>query len=148
MNITDLEDLVQNQAEFRKAFRKTEFIELVKGQFKEGRLPFIHQVTLTNGAQIRFKFYDCIKRIYSTKGLELSGKESFLSYLEVAVLPIGIKGYSFIVNQAQIVWGESKSAAQVKHTEQLATLLELAAEVGIDLSDPKSWCSIYSEDHK
>lgn len=148
MNTTDLQELVQDQAAFRKAFRKPELIELIKGQFKEGRLPFIHQVTLPNGAQLRFKFYNCVKRIYSSKGLELSGKESFLSYLDVSAAPLGIKGYSFIVNQAQIVWGASRSEAEVKHIAQLATLTELATEVGIDLTKPGAWCTIYSEDHK
>lgn len=148
MTVTDLELLVQDQAAFRKAFRKPELNELIKGQFKEGRLPFIHQVTLPSGAQIRLKFYNCVKRIFSSKGLELSGKESYLSYLEVAAVPVGIKGYSFIVNQAQIVWASGKREADEKQELQLAALRELAAELDISLDKPEAWCTIYSENHK
>ena len=159
MTLDDLQVLVQDQAIFRKAFRKTdaesrvndeaknEMMALLSGNFGLGRMPSIHQVVLPNGSQIRLKFFNVVKEILNSKGKPVPGKESFLSYLEVTVMPVGLKGYTFTVDAHQIVWSTSKSKAQIKHDEKLAKLKVLADELGIDLSLPSSWVKIYSENY-
>ena len=168
MTLDDLQVLVRDQATFRKAFRKTdsdtirgreldvdgnvksagsknEMIALLKGNFGLGRTPYIHQVVLPDGSHIRLKFYNVIKQILNSKGREVPGKESFLSYLEVTVAPIGLKAYCFTVDIEQIVWGTSRVNAQVKHDKKLNELIAQALELGIDLSAPGAWNTIYSE---
>jgi hypothetical protein len=170
MTLDDLQVLVRDQASFRKAFRKTnseilrgqrlgieaivdnagpknEVVELLKGNFGLGRTPYIHQVVLPDGSQIRLKFYNVIKQILNSKGKEVPGKESFLSYLEVTVAPIGLKAYYFTVDVEQIVWGTSRSKASVKHDEKLKDLVRQATDLGIDLSAPGSWTTVYSENY-
>lgn len=159
MTLDDLQVLVQDQASFRKAFRKTdadsrdgdsaknEMITLLSGNFGIGRMPSIHQVVLPNGSQIRLKFFNVVKEILSSKGKPVPGKESFLSYLEVTVMPAGIKGYTFTVDVNQIVWSTSKSKAQIKHDEKLAKLKAQADELGIDLSLPTAWTTVYCENY-
>lgn len=145
MTINYLQELVQDQEKFKKEWRRADLLALLKGQFREGRLPFIHQVTLPSGAQVRFKFYDCIKRIYNNKGQELSGKESFLSYLDISVAPVALKGYSFTADLTQVVWGTSMAAAEAKHLVALEALKVWGVDLDIDLSTPDKWCKIYSE---
>lgn len=145
MTFNDLQVVLQDQAAFKRAFRDEEFINLVKGQFTIGRLPYIHQVTCPDGSSIRLKFYNVIKRIYNTKNIEIPGKESFLSYIEVAGIPLNIKAYSYTCDLVQVVWGTSKTTAQAKHDQAIANLTAQATELGIDLSTPTAWCSIYTE---
>lgn len=168
MTLDDLQVLVRDQASFRKAFRKTnsevlrgkrlgiqevvdnagvknEVVELLKGNFGLGRTPYIHQVVLPDGSQIRLKFANVVKQILNSKGKEVPGKESFLSYLEVTVAPVGLKAYCFTVDVEQVVWGTSKSKAQVVHDKNLADLNAQAIELGIDLSAPGAWNLTYSE---
>ena len=160
MTLEDLQKLVSSvyPEDFKKAFRKTEsrddssahkngMFALLKGNFVQGRTPFIHQVTLPDGSQIRIKFYNVVKHIRNSKGQEVMGKESFLSYIDVSVHPVNKKGYSFTADVVQVVWGTSKSKAQEKHTLALNKLNELAVDLGIDLSNPASWCSTYSENY-
>lgn len=159
MNVNDLQTLIQDQDSFRRAFRKTdgdrtfstdpknEIIALLKGQFRQGRTPYIQQVTLPDGSQIRLKFYNTIKQIRNSKGQEVMGKESFLSYLEISVAPIGLKGYFYTTDVQQVVWGTSKSKAEVKHDVAITNLIAQGTELGIDLSAPTAWCSIYTENY-
>ena len=168
MTLDDLQVLVRDQATFRKAFRKTdsdtvrgreldadgkvqsagsknEMIALLKGNFRLGRMPNIHQATLPDGSQIRLKFYNVIKQILNSKGKEVPGKESFLSYLEVTVAASGLKAYCFTVDVEQVVWKTSRTNAQVKHDKKLNDLIAQADELGIVLSAPGAWTKIYSE---
>ena len=145
MNIDDLQVLVREQDGFRRAFRKPEVVELIKGQFRKGRTPYIHQVTLPDGSQIRLKFYNTIKQIRNSKGQEVMGKESYLTYLEVSVAPAGSKGYFYTTDVSQVVWGTSRSKATVKRDADLDALKAVGTELGIDLSAPESWCATYTE---
>lgn len=132
---------------FKKAFKKEEVVVLLKDNFVHGRMPYIHQVTFPNGSQIRLKFYDVIKHVRNSKGQEVVGKESFLSYLDVSVLPSNQKGYSFTTDVNQVVWGTSKAKAIEKHNVALQNLVNTATSLGIDLSNPTSWCTTYSENY-
>lgn len=170
MTLDDLQVLVRDQDEFRKAFRKTnseqqrgkrlgaqdiienagvknEVVELLSGNFRQGRTPFIHQVTLPDGSQVRLKFYDVVKEILNTKGKPVPGKESFLSYLEVSVAPTGMKGYYFTADVKQIVWGTSKSNAATKHQKNIDALRAQAEELKIDMSAPGAWATVYTENY-
>lgn len=149
MTLEDLQKQVSFLASesFKKIFKKDEVTDLLKGNFVQGRMPYIHQVTLPNGSQIRLKFYNVIKHIRNSKGQEVIGKESFLSYLDVSVLPSNQKGYSFTSDVVQVVWGTSKSKATEKHKVALQNLVDTATNLGIDLSAPTSWCTTYSENY-
>jgi hypothetical protein len=91
------------------------------------------------------KVYDVLKEILNSKGQKVMGKESFLSYIEIAVMPFGMKGYAYTTDVQQRVWGTSKSSAIEKHTTDLANLAVQAFGLGIDLTAPGSWCTTYSE---
>lgn len=160
MTLNDLQILVQDESAFKKAFRKcfsrsqkednedqttNGIVNLLKGQFEQGRLTYIQEVSLPNGSKIRLKFYDVVKEILNSKGKPVSGKESFLSYIEVIVMPVGLKGYSYTTDLEQRVWGTSRNKAIELHTADLTSLAFQAAELGIDLSEPGSWCTVYTE---
>jgi hypothetical protein len=147
MTLDELQGLLADQAAFRREIRKDTTVALLKGNFREGRVPYVHQVTFPNGSQLRFKFYDTVKVILNSKGQPVYGKESSLSYVEVAVAPIGQKAYSFSLDVNQIVWGVAKSKALIKHAEALSALRAYAETLGIDLSSPTSWATVYTENY-
>ena len=159
MTLDDLQVLTRDQDAFKKAFRKqgpktevpedreNEIVALIKGQFVEGRLPSIHQVTLPDGTQIRLKFVDTVKKIFNSKNVEQLGRESYLTYLEVSVLPVGVKGYYFTTDVVQNTWLPVKSKATVKYEVQKAKLLADAEALGIDLSKPGAWHTAYTQNY-
>lgn len=147
MTLQTLQASLNDQATFRREFRKEENIALLKGSFREGRTPYVHQTTFDDGSQIRLKFYNTVKEILNSKGKPVYGKESFLSYIDVTVMPAGQKGYSLSVDVKQIVWGTSKSKAQEKHNEALAEIVTHAEALGIDLSAPTAWATTYTENY-
>jgi hypothetical protein len=147
MTIDLLQDALKDQDSFKRMFRKEETANLLNGLFTVGRAPYIHQVVFEDGSQLRLKFYDTIKVILNSKGQPVFGKESFLSYIEISVLPAGGKGYSYTVDPKQIVWGISKTKAQEKHDQALQLLKDQASAFGIDLSAPTSWATVYTENY-
>jgi len=147
MTIDLLQSTLKDQDSFKRMFRKEETAALLKGLFTIGRTPYIHQVVFADGSQLRLKFYNTVKVILNSKGQPIFGKESFLSYLDVGVLPAGDKGYSYTVDAKQIVWGISKTKAQEKHDQALQLLKDQAAILGIDLSAPTSWATVYTENY-
>ena len=169
MQVEALMELIRDEEAFKKAFRKTdpavtrelnsegevvdvageknEVYKLIAGQFRPGRVPFVHQVVLPDGSQIRVKFTNTIKKIYNSKNVELTGKESYLSYYEVIVAPVGQKAYSWTSDVNQIVWGASPSKAREKHAICIKALVAEARGLKIDLEEPTSWNTIYSENY-
>lgn len=159
MNNDTLQVLIRDQDAFKKAFRKVnpdrvfstdpknELVSFLKGQFKPGRVPYLHEVTLPNGSKIRLKFVDTVKKLFNSKNIELVGKESFLSYIEITVLPVGIKGYCYTTDVHQIVWGLSRSKAKLQHDVKIASITAQAEELGIDLTAAGAVCTLYSENY-
>lgn len=157
MTVDDLQVLIRDKASFRRALRKADtnredafkndVVALLNGQFRQGRAPYIHQVTLPDGSQIRMKFVDTVKKIFNSKNVEQVGKESYLSYLEVTVAPAGSKAYFFTCDVKQVVWGMAKSKATAEHEQNLTDLKITADEVGIDLTPKDAWFRVYSENY-
>ena len=158
MTIDDVQVLLRDSDSFKKAFRKVDtdradtdpknkIIALLAGNFKQGRTPYIHQVTFPDGSLLRLKFYDTVKKLYNSKNVELVGKESFLTYLEISVSPANQKGYFYTVDVNQRVWGTSKTKARALYESDMAALKVQAAELGLDLSSAEAWCSVYSENY-
>jgi len=147
MTFSELQASLHDQEAFKRAFRKDETAAFLKGNFKQGRTPYIHQVTFPDGSQVRLKFYDTVKEILNSKGKPVYGKESFLSYIDVTVAPVGSKAYCFTTDVKQIVWGTSKSQATEKHAESIAALTAQAEALGIDLSAPTAWATVYTENY-
>lgn len=155
MTVEALQELIKDETSFKKALRKVDreegkassnkVADLLKGQFKIGRTQYIHIVTLPDGSQISLKFYDTVRRLYNNKNVELVGKESYLSYLEVAVQPAGLKGYMYTTDVSQIVWGVSRTKAFAKHERAIAALVAQAESFGIDLSKAGAWNNKYNE---
>lgn len=146
MTLTELQAILTDQDAFKRAFRQNEVRALLKGHFTIGRTPYIHQVMLPNGSQVRLKFVATIKQILNSKGKPVYGKESFLSYMEVTVAPVGQKAYCFSVDVTQVVWGTSKSKALEKHNVAVAALSAVAENLGITLAD-QSWSTVYTENY-
>ena len=159
MTVDDIQVLLCDQDAFKKAFRKAdrqgfstehprnEMFALLKDQFKPGRVPYIHQVVFPDGSQLRLKFVDTIKKIYDTKGRELMGRESYLTYLEITLAPAGKKAEFFTVDVSQVVWQPSKPKATVKYEMDKSKLVKIATDLGIDLSVPGAWCTLYSQNY-
>jgi hypothetical protein len=159
MTVDELQALIADQTAFKKAFRKidrqgafstdprNEMFVLLKDQFKPGRTPYLHQVVFPDGSQLRLKFVDTIKKIYDSKGRELMGRESYLTYVEVVLAPAGKKPEFFTMDVSQVVWAPSKPKATEKYNAEKAKLVALAEELGIDLSAPTAWCTTYSQNY-
>ncbi len=147
MTIDDLQAALSSPDELRKALRKPEAIALLNGNFQVGRVPFVHQVTFPNGSQLRLKFYDVVKKILNTKGQEVLGKESYLTYVEVTGAPAGQKAYCYTQDVVQAVWAPSKAKATEKYEAARAELVAMATSLGIDLSNQSAWCSVYSQNY-
>lgn len=147
MNLTELQAILPDQDAAKRALRKDEVVALLKGGFTPGRTSYIHQFTFPNGSQIRLKFYNTVKVILNTKGQPVYGKESFLSYMDVTVAPVGGKAYFFTTDVKQVVWGTSKSKATEKHATNITELTAQAASFGIELVDPASWATTYTENY-
>jgi len=145
--VADLEVLFSDEASARKALRKDEVVAVLKGSFGPGRTPYLQTVKFPGGTELRLKFVNVVKQILNSKGKEVPGKESFLSYLEVTVMPAGKKGFYFTTDVTQVVWAPSKSKAEVKHATAIAALTEFATSLGIDLTGPGAWHTVYSQSY-
>jgi len=142
----EVEAMFATEATAKKAMRLEEFVAMTTGTFTQGRTPYIF-VTKIGGTEIRLKFVDTIKKILNTKGQEVLGKESWLSYLEVTAMPAGAKPYFFTLDVTQSVWAPSKVKANEKRDAAMAKLKEFATKLGIDLSSETSWNHVYSQSY-
>lgn len=147
MTIEKFASAIRNEADLKKFVNSAEFIELTKNKFQPGRVPYVHSFKSPDGDEIRIKFVDTVKIIRNSKNQEVPGKESFLCYIDFSALPQGQKGFSFSQDCLQSVWANGRSAALVKHNAALQEIRSRAEELGIDLSDPLSWCTVYSENY-
>jgi hypothetical protein len=145
--LADLEVLFSDEASARKALRKDEVVAALKGSFGPGRTPYLQTVKFPGGSELRLKFVNVVKQILNSKGKEVPGKESFLSYLEVTAMPAGQKGFYFTTDVNQVVWAPSRSKAEVKHNTNVAALAAFAEALGIDLTAPGAWHSVYSQNY-
>lgn len=145
--VADLEVLFSDEGSARKALRKDEVVAALKGSFGPGRTPYLQTVKFPGGSELRLKFVDVIKEILNSKGKPVPGKESFLSYLEVTVLPAGQKGFFYTTDVKQVVWAPHKSKAEIKHAANIAELAAFAEALGIDLTAPGAWHSVYSQSY-
>lgn len=108
---------------------------------QDGRGGF--KATLVDGGYIRLKFFDCIVRLKSVKGLELPGKESSLSYISVSVMPTGVKGYQFNIEENRYLWKFAPADALAKHAVAVEALKTKAQNLGIDLNVKDAWEAYY-----
>jgi len=140
-----LRELINDEAEFTSYFKKRAVTEKMGFGFWKPDGKRSHRLVLPDGSYVRLKFFDTIKEIFNSKNVPVPGRESFFSYLEVSVMPIGIKGYSFNVDVAQHVMApvRGKPTAKSLHAESISKLVEKATALGIDLSQPGSWETYY-----
>lgn len=136
LSIDELMLLVRNEEEFKKYFKKKAHVEeMGKGHWKsDGKKGY--RLTLPDGSYIRIKFFDTIKIIYNSKNVEVPGRESFLSYIDVVVAPFGIKAYGFNIDMAQCVMAYAKGRPPAKdtHAINIAKLYKKAEGFGIELT--------------
>lgn len=127
---------LRNPEEFEKYFKKHAFAEeFYKNEWKaDGKKGY--RLTLSDGSYIRIKFFDTVKKIFNSKNVEVPGRESFLSYIDVAVMPAGVKGYGFMCDMTQCVWAYAKGRRPAKelHAEAIRKLTNKASCIGIDLT--------------
>lgn len=101
------------------------------------------KATLVDGSYIRLKFFDCVIKLKSVKGMELPGKESSLSYINVAVMPAGQKGYEFKLEENRYLWKFAPAEALAKHAQAIEALKTKAQNLGIDLTVKDAWETYY-----
>lgn len=145
--VADLEVLFSDEASAKKAIRSDEVASVLKGSFGPGRTPYLQTMKFPGGTELRLKFVDVIKEILNSKGKPVPGKESFLSYLEVTVMPAGKKGFYFTTDVNQVVWAPSKIKATAKHESNVAELISFAESLGIDMTAVGAWHKVYSQNY-
>lgn len=135
-SVEELQALVRNAEEFEKYAKKKAFNEQMgNGQWVEDGKYF--RFTMADGSYVKIKLYDCVKKIYNSKNTEVPGRESFLSYIEWTVAPVGMKMYSFLSESKQVIWAYTKGKPPAKdvHATNIASLKFKAISVGIALND-------------
>jgi hypothetical protein len=144
IDTAELEQAIQNDEGFTKTFKHklTSADKLGSGSWawNDERKAFVLETP--NGSTMRLRFFDTVKPIFDYMNVEVPGKESFLSYIEVVVYPLGKKAYMFKSDLRQVVWGVSKKAAQVKHDHGLYLLGLKAKALGFELT-AESWAHNY-----
>lgn len=98
---------------------------------------------LLDGSYIRLRFFDCLIHLKDVRGNVLPGKESNLSYIDVTVMPKGVKGFMFKMESNRYLWKFAPAEAKKKHADAIGALHTKAKNLGIDLSEPKSWETYY-----
>lgn len=143
-SVEQLQSMIRDESEFTKFFKKN--IETIgSGSWiQNGKRGW--QLTLPDGSYIRLKFFDTIKRIYNSKNIEIPGRESYFSYIDVNVMPKGIKGYGFTMNVSQHVMTPKKGVPPAKnlHQESIRKLYEIASSLKIDLTKEEAWETYYA----
>lgn len=147
-DITSIEEItamLRNEAEFTTFFNKKAVQqELGKGHWKfDEKRGFV--LTFPDGSYVRMKFFDTVKKIFNTKNVEVVGRDSFLSYVDIVVMPAGAKGYGFKLWITQHVKAPKPGARKAAdlHAESIAALKKKAEAFGIDLNDPDVWDRYY-----
>lgn len=135
-SIALLEQQIQNEEAFTRIFKHklTSPTALGAGLWQWNELTQRFEIKTSNGGVLALKFFDTVKKVFDYQNIEIPGKESYLSYIEVVVRPAGIKGYMFRSDQVQAVWGDSRSKALVKHEKNIAMLLAKAKGLGFELT--------------
>lgn len=153
MKNSDLVSLLDNDSAIASLIKASvaeepsEFVQLVSGKFQPGRTSYIHRYVLDDGSELRLKFVDTIKTVLNSKLQVISGKESFLSYLEIILAPKGLKAQCKSLYVNQVVWAPQKSQALEKHTVHIEELKKIGAALGIDLNEPRNWSTTYTENY-
>lgn len=145
--IADLEALFETEASAKKAIKDPEVLQVLAGSFGQGRTSYLHTMKFPGGTELRLKFVNTVKQILNSKGKEVPGKESFLSYLEVTVIPVGQRGFIFSSAVTQVVWAPSKTKANEKHENALNALRAVGEVLGLDLSTQGAWSTVYSQSY-
>jgi hypothetical protein len=140
-SVEQLQSLIRDEEAFTKFFKKELFEQgFGKGEWvQDGKRGW--RFNFSDGSYIRLKFFDTIKRIFNSKNVEVPGRESYLSYIDVGVMPAGIKGYAFTSDAAQhtMAYAKGRSPAKELHTKSIEKLREKATAVGIDLDLEEAW---------
>lgn len=136
-SIDTIEHAIRDDEAFTKAFKHklTDAAKLGLDLWSWHEASESYRIETPNGSILQLRFYNTVKPIFDYMNIEIPGKESFLSYIEVIIRPTGIKGYMFRSDVSQVVWGVSKNSAQIKHDANLAKLVIKAKALGIDLTN-------------
>ena len=145
VSIESLQGMIRDEVSFTKFFKKSVFdVHLGKGSWVyDGRRGF--KLTLLDGSYLKIRFFNTVKRILSSKSVEIVGRESLLSYVDVSVMPSGMKGYSFILddNQFAVAKASTSNNVKAKHAACLKVLTEKAGLLEIDLTSQDVWETYY-----
>lgn len=143
--IEQLQTLLRDEESFTKYFKQNFFDDGIgRGEWRfDGRRGW--RLVLPDGSYIRLKFFDTIKRVYNSKNIEVPGREALLSYIDISVMPAGIKGYAFITDTTQfpIAYVKGRPPAKETHAKTINSLMEKANLLGIDLSVDGAWETYY-----
>ena len=141
--MTKMFDAICSESEITKLFKDEVFAEgLGKGEWKKDVRGY--KILLDDGkSYIKIAFFDTVKQITNSKLVPIAGRESFLSYINVSVMPAGVKGYSFVLDVKQYPWAHAKARAADSHAISIENLKEKASEIGIDLEQPEGFETYY-----
>lgn len=139
-----LEKFIRDEEAFTKAFKHklSDPSKLGAGLWGWDEKLNRFGIMLPGGSRLQMRFYDTIKPIFDYQNVEVPGKESFLSYIEVSAFPTGMKAYLFKSDLRQAVWGDAKTTAKVKHDHGLFLLTTKAKALSIELGADQ-WCKAY-----
>lgn len=147
MNEMELQQLIRTP-DFVNCFRSGEITEFLRGKFVADRMPHMHTVTLSDGSRLALRFTNTIRYLLDSKLKRRTDRQSYLSYMELRVFPVGLKGYCKTFNDKLILIAQPMEANLKKHQDNIALLTAEAEKYGIDLTVPNSWSTVYNENYK
>ena len=148
MNDAEYSKLTESVNDFADACRRGDFLAGLAGRFEVGKMPHLHVASLEDGSTIGIKFVNTVKHLIDSKLKQIPGRESYLSYYEISGTPFCQKTHVHVFNVKQVRVMTPRIDAAAKHAENLDKLRELATSIGINLDNPESWSTVYSENHK
>jgi hypothetical protein len=147
MNEMDLQTAIRTP-DFVNKFRSDEITALLTGKFSPGKVPYLHTVTLPDGSKIVLRFTNTIRYMLDSKLKRRTDRESYLSYMQLIVQPVGMKAYHKVFEPKLILIEAPTEKAAAKHAKALADLKEIAATYGISLESPNDWSTVFDENYK
>lgn len=147
MNEMDLQQAIRTP-DFVNKFRTDEITALLTGKFSPGKVPYLHTVTLEDGSRIVLRFTDTIRYMLDAKLKRRTDRQSYLSYMELCVFPVGMKAYCKTFDAKLVLIAAPVDHALAKHQKNLADLCGIAEMYGIDLTARTSWSTVYDANYK
>lgn len=148
MNDAALQLAIRTPAFAEKFRSNSEVTALLTGRFKPEKVSWLHTATLEDGSRIVLRFTNTIRYMLDSKLQRRTDRQSYLSYMELCVFPVGMKAYCKVYEPKMVLIAAPTEQAAAKHARNIESLKEQAAVYGINLDNDNDWSTVFNENFK